>query len=83
MVADGSSDLKFTNNFDHAVYVSCYRSGGTVSAAIYGSSSDRVGVSVRVDQFTYNGKPAAKTYRTITKDGKSKESYIYTSIYKK
>ena len=34
------------------------------------------------DNFTYNGLPAAKTYRTITKNGKSKKSYIYTSVYK-
>lgn len=83
MVSDGSSDLQFKNNFDHAVYIACYRSGSTVSAAVYGASQDRVGVSIRVDNFTYNGKPAAKTYRTITKNGESKESFIYTSVYKR
>ena len=34
-----------------------------------------------VDKFTYNGLPGAKTYRTITKNGKSETSYIYTSVY--
>lgn len=82
MVNDGGSDLKFTNNFDHAVYVQCYRSGSTVSAAIYGASQDKVGVSIKVDNFTYNGLPAAKTYRTITKNSKSESSYIYTSVYR-
>lgn len=82
MVNDGDSDLKFTNNFDHAVYVSCYRSGGSVSAAIYGASEDKVGVSINVDHFTYNGLPGAKTYRTITKNGKSKTSFIYSSVYR-
>ena len=82
MVNDGDSDLKFTNNFDHSVYVKCYRSGNKVVAAIYGSSKDRVGVNIHVDNFTYNGLPAAKTYRTITKNGKSEKSYIYTSVYK-
>lgn len=82
MVNDGGSDLKFTNNFDHAVYIQCYRSGSSVVAAIYGSSQDKVGVNIRVDNFTYNGLPGAKTYRTITKNGKSKTSYIYTSVYR-
>ncbi|WP_455540170.1 VanW family protein [Terrisporobacter sp.] len=82
MVNDGDSDLVFTNNFDHAVYVECYRSGSSVEASIYGASQDKVGVSVKVDNFTYNGLPAAKTYRTITKDGKSNTSHIYTSVYR-
>lgn len=83
MVNDVGSDLKFTNNFDHAVYIQCYRSGSSVVAAVYGASQDRVGVNIRVDNFTYNGLPGAKTYRTITKNGKSKTSYIYTSVYRK
>lgn len=83
MVNDGDSDLRFTNNFDHTVYVQCYRSGSSVSAAIYGASQDKVGVNIKVDNFTYNGRPAAKTYRTITEKGKSKTSYIYTSVYRK
>lgn len=82
MVNDSDSDLKFTNNFEHSVYVKCYRSGSSVNAVIYGASQDKVGVSIRVDNFTYNSLPAAKTYRTITKNGKSQTSYIYTSVYK-
>lgn len=82
MVNDGDSDLRFTNNFDHAIYIQCYRSGSSVVAAIYGASQDRVGISIKVDNFTYNGLPAAKTYRTITKNGKSKKAHIYTSVYK-
>lgn len=82
MVNDGGSDLKFTNNFDHAIYIECYRSGSSVVAAIYGASQDKVDISIKVDNFTYNGLPAAKTYRTITKNGKSKISHIYTSVYR-
>lgn len=82
MVNDGGSDLKFTNNFDHSIYIECYRSGSSVVAAIYGSSKDKVDISIKVDNFTYNGLPAAKTYRTITKNGKSKISHIYTSVYR-
>lgn len=82
MVNDGDSDLKFTNNFKHAVYIQCYRSGSSVVAVIYGSSQDKVGVNIRVDNFTYNGLPGAKTYRTIAKNGKSKTSHIYTSVYR-
>ena len=81
MVNDSGSDLKFTNNFDHAVYIECYRSGNTVNAAIYGAYQDKVNVSIDVDNFVYNGLPGAKTYRTITKNGKSKKSFIYTSVY--
>ena len=82
MVNDGGSDLKFTNNFEHSVYIQCYRSGNSVVAAIYGSLQDKVGVNIRVDNFIYNGLPGAKTYRTITKNSKSKTSHIYTSVYK-
>lgn len=82
MVNDGDSDLKFTNNFDHAVYIQSYRSGSSVVAAVYGASQDKVGVSIKVDNFTYNGLPGAKTYRTISKNGKSETSYIYTSVYR-
>ena len=81
MVNDSGSDLRFTNNFDHAVYIQCYRSGSSVNAAVYGASQDKVKVSIKVDNFTYNGLPGAKTYRTITKNGQSKTSHIYTSVY--
>ena len=81
MVNDGDSDFKFKNNFDHPVYVSCYAGGGTASASIYGCSKDKVGVSIKTNYFTYNGLPGAKTYRTITKNGKSKTTHIYTAVY--
>lgn len=82
MVNDGDSDLKFTNNFNHAIYIESYRSGSSVVASIYGASQDKVGVSINIDKFTYNGRPAAKTYRTITKNNKVRKSHIYTSVYK-
>lgn len=82
MVNDGGSDLKFTNNFDHAVYISCYRSGSSVIASIYGAKEDKVNVNIRVDNFTSNGLPGAKTYRTITKGNNSTTSHIYTSVYR-
>ncbi|MGM9536286.1 MAG: VanW family protein [Intestinibacter sp.] len=81
MVNDGDSDFQFTNNFDHPVYVSCYAGGGVASASIYGCSEDKVGVSIKTTNFTYNGLPGAKTYRTITKNGKSKTTHIYTAVY--
>lgn len=81
MVNDGGSDFQFTNNFDHAVYISSYAGGGTAGASIYGCYEDKVGVSIKTTSFTYNGLPGAKTYRTITKNGKSKTSQIYTAVY--
>lgn len=81
MVNDGGSDFKFTNNFKHPVYVSCYVSGSTAYAAIYGSSKDKTGVSINTKHFTYSGRPAATTYRTLTKDGKSETAKIYTAVY--
>ncbi|MBU5337160.1 VanW family protein [Intestinibacter bartlettii] len=82
MVNDGDSDFKFTNNFDHPVYIAAYAGGGSASAQIYGSSKDKVGVSIKTTQFTYSGLPGAKTYRTITKNGKSETTQIYTAVYK-
>ncbi|WP_455543314.1 VanW family protein [Intestinibacter sp.] len=82
MVNDGDSDFKFTNNFDHPVYISTYAGAGRASAQIYGSSKDKVGVSIKTTTFTYSGLPGAKTYRTITKDGKSETTQIYTAVYR-
>ena len=81
MVNDGDSDFKFTNNFDHPVYISAYAGGGVAGAQIYGCSKDRVGVSIKTTKFTYNGLEGAKTYRTITKNGKSETKQIYTAVY--
>lgn len=81
MVNDGDSDFKFTNNFEHPVFISAYAGGGVAGAQIYGCSKDRVGVSIKTTSFTYNGLPGAKTYRTITKNGKSETKQIYTAVY--
>ena len=75
------SDFKFTNNFDHPVYISAYAGGGVAGAQIYGCSKDRVGVSIKTTKFTYNGLEGAKTYRTITKNGKSETKQMYTAVY--
>ena len=81
MVNDSDSDFKFTNNFNHPVYISAYAGGGQASVKIYGSSQDKVSVSIKTDNFIYNGLPGAKTYRTITKNGKSETKHIYTAVY--
>ncbi len=80
-MVSGWSDFKFTNNFDHPVYISAYAGGGVAGATIYGCSKDKVSVSISTNGFTYNQKPAATTYRTIVKDGKSQTNKIYTAIY--
>lgn len=81
MVNDGDSDFKFTNNFNHPVYISAYAGGGQASVSIYGCSEDKVSVSIKTTSFSYNGLPGAKTYRTVTKNGKSETKQIYTAVY--
>lgn len=82
MVNDSSSDLKFKNNFDHPVVVYASAGGGIMEAAIYGYKEDKVKVSLNVDSFYYSGCPVAKTYRKVTKDGKTKSECIYTAVYR-
>lgn len=48
MVNDSDSDFKFTNNFNHPVYISAYAGGGQASVKIYGSSQDKVSVSIKL-----------------------------------
>lgn len=81
MVNDTDSDFKFTNNFDHPIYISAYAGGGQASVKIYGCSQDKVSVSIKTTSFSYYGLLGAKTYRTVTKNGKSETKLIYTAIY--
>ena len=81
MVNDSGSDLKFSNSYDHPIYVKSIVNGGTLTCQIYGNSADKPNVDIRIDTFPMG----AKTYR-IFKDAsgnKIKTEYITTSVYKK
>ena len=81
MVNDSGSDLKFSNPYDHPIYVKSIVNGGTLTCQIYGNSADKPNVDIRIDTFPMG----AKTYR-IFKDAsgnKIKTEYITTSVYKK
>ena len=80
-MVSGWSDFKFTNNFEHPVYISTYAGGGVAGATIYGCSKDKVAVAIKTNRFVYNQKPGATTYRTIVKNGKSETTKIYTALY--
>ena len=85
MVSDGGSDFRFKNPYNHPVVVKTTVGNGTVSSKIYGNSSDKKNITVRVDPFRENGLEAAKTYvQYRDKNGKViNTKYISKSVYKK
>lgn len=81
MVNDSGSDLKFSNPYDHPIYVKSYVSGGTVTCQVYGNSQDKQNIEIKLENFNMG----AKTYR-IFKDSNGnsvKTEYIATSVYRK
>lgn len=84
MVNDGGSDFRFKNPYNHPVYVKSTVGNGSVICKIYGNSSDKKNISIKVDEFTENGKSAAKTYAQY-KDSNGniiETKYISKSVYK-
>ncbi|MGL5694130.1 MAG: VanW family protein [Peptostreptococcaceae bacterium] len=81
MVNDAGSDLKFSNPYDHPVYVKSFVTNGKVTCQIYGNSADKPNVDIIVEPFHMG----AKTYRTFKDSSgkKIKTEYIATSKYKK
>ena len=81
MVNDSGSDLKFSNPYDHPIYVKSIVNGDTITCQIYGNSEDKPNVDIRIDTFPMG----AKTYRIFKDDSgnKIKTEYIATSVYKK
>ncbi|MGL5346635.1 MAG: VanW family protein [Peptostreptococcaceae bacterium] len=85
MVSDGGSDFRFKNPYNNPVVVKTTVGNGTVSSKIYGNSSDKKNITVRVDPFRENGLEAAKTYvQYRDKNGEViNTKYISKSVYKK
>lgn len=84
MVSDSWSDFRFKNPYDHPIYVKVIVGNGSVTCKIYGNSSDKKNISIKVDQFKENGKSAAKTYvQYRDSNGNITETkYIAKSVYK-
>lgn len=81
MVNDSGSDLKFSNPYNHPIYVKSYANNGTVTCQIYGNSADKQNIDIKIDTFPMG----AKTYR-VFKDSSGNEiktEYISTSVYRK
>ena len=81
MVNDSGSDFKFSNPYDHPIYVKSIVNGDTITCQIYGNSEDKPNVDIRIDTFPMG----AKTYRIFKDDSGNniKTEYIATSVYKK
>lgn len=81
MVNDAGGDLKFSNPYDHPIYVKSFVTNGKITCQIYGNSADKPNVDIIVKPFHMG----AKTYRTFkdSSGNKIKTEYIATSKYKK
>lgn len=84
MVNDGGSDFRFRNPYNNPVVVKTTVGNGTVTSKIYGNSTDKKNITVKVDPFRENGLEAAKTYvQYKDKNGKViNTKYISKSVYK-
>lgn len=84
MVSDGGSDFRFKNPYSHPVYIKNTVSNGVITSKIYGNTSDKKNISIKVDPYTTEGLDAAKTYIEY-KDSNGKvirTQYISNSVYK-
>lgn len=84
MVSDGGSDFRFKNPYSHPVYIKNTVSNGVITSKIYGNTSDKKNISIKVEPYTTGGLDAAKTYIEY-KDSNRKvirTQYISNSVYK-
>lgn len=84
MVSDGGSDFRFKNPYSHPVYIKNTVSNGVITSKIYGNTSDKKNISIKVEPYTTGGLDAAKTYIEY-KDSNGKvirTQYISNSVYK-
>ena len=84
MVSDGGSDFRFKNPYSHPVYIKNTVSNGVITSKIYGNTSDKKNISIKVEPYTTGGLYAAKTYIEY-KDSNGKvirTQYISNSVYK-
>lgn len=81
MVNDSGTDFKFSNTYNHPVYIKSIVEDGKITCQIYGNSADKQNIEIKLENFDMG----AKTYR-VFKDDSGKEiktEYIDTSVYKK
>lgn len=85
MVNDSGTNFRFKNPYSNPIYVKTTVSNGTVISKIYGCSSDKKNISIKVDEFNENGLEAAKTYIQYkdSNDNLLSTKYVAKSVYKK
>ncbi|MGL6107185.1 VanW family protein [Romboutsia sp.] len=85
MVNDSGTNFRFKNPYSNPIYVKTTVGNGVLISKIYGSSSDKKNISIKVDEFTQNGLEAAKTYIQYKDDNGNLLStkYVAKSVYKK
>lgn len=84
MVADGGSDFRFKNNYNHPVYIKNIVHDGYITSRIYGNIEDKKNITIKVDAYKENGLDAAKTYIEYRDESGNitDTEYIGKSIYK-
>lgn len=87
-VAEGSKDLKFTNNTDAPIYIHGVADGDMVAFTIYGMDTRSEGREIEfVSETVSNDNPKVKVqaelWKYVTENGKTTKERINTSIYYK
>ena len=81
MVNDSGTDFKFSNPYNHPVYIKSIVNNGKITCQVYGNAADKPNVEIKLENFNMG----AKTYRVFKDNSgkKIKTEYIATSVYKK
>lgn len=90
MVAWGSSDLCFKNNFDSAVVIHATCGGGVITMTLYGNAEDKQNVELISDVVRYipfttetvtDTSLAPGETKVQSSGGRGLESYLYKKVY--
>lgn len=84
-VSYGYTDLKFTNGYNHPIYIKNIVKNGAITTKIYGCELDREKMYIQTEEKFNKDKIYVKTYRVYLdeENNKIRDELIANSIYKK
>lgn len=83
-VSYGYTDLKFSNPFNHPIYIKNIVGKGAITSKIYGCEMDREKIIIRMEEEYTKNKITVKTYRLYLDEENNimRKELVNTSIYK-
>ncbi len=83
-VSYGYTDLKFTNPYNHPVYIKNIVGNGAITSKIYGCDLDREKIVIKLEEEYLKDKINVKTYRIYLDEENNiiRRELVNTSVYK-